>query len=775
MNKKNPYILISLLLLIIPLYSQENSYLDVFNQLIDIPNGKCFETTIKNFELHRDVANFKLTNGKLYLLSPVNERIVAAFFDGDGEFTFSPSTELEKIQLNRFFKTSSFKTKIKKLFFFVTDSTIAQFKQHFNFQEVNLHKKNKKVVETCLLYFTNSKLKSADSEILLTLLEEVNSGLFYGHIINEKKEPYLFRIHPNMEEEIKFYRALKTSSFLHRFELINSFNQLQDIQNNLDYTKENKERFHVKKHKLMCEIDEDLHFTAYDNIELSPLVSDEKWLPLMISPKIKIDSIKNENNEKLDYFKPPKNSIFWVLCKNPLVRNQSKQLSIYYNGKILQKQPGWIYNTETIRWYPSNDYHFRSMFDITFTTPPEYQFLCVGEKISEIKDAEYMKTNWVSHKPIRNASFHIGKLKKQVIRDERIPEVSVFTSEEGHKIMRNQPGGWQLYVGKDMRKDVLADITNGLSFCQYVFGDSPIKHFYAVDIPATHGEAFPGMIHLSSLTFKNIKVPGFHELFRAHEVAHQWWGIEVDYLTYHDRWLSEGFAQFTGLWYTQAILHNNEQYFKFLREWKDELTGERNYLFQEGIEAGPIYLGNRVNSRDTAEDQYLILYLKGAWIIHMLRNMMLDLNNMNDEKFISMFRDFYSSNRGKQISTEDFKRTVEKHLNMDMDWFFNQWVYGNEIPEYKFTYEIKKTLKSKYYIQCKVEQTDVSPEFQMPVVIAIEFKNKQFAYARKWIKGSVQEFNFPETQREPQKVIFNEFESVLCKLKTKNLTSFYNK
>jgi len=31
----------------------------------------------------------------------------------------------------------------------------------------------------------------------------------------------------------------------------------------------------------------------------------------------------------------------------------------------------------------------------------------------------------------------------------------------------------------------------------------------------------------------------------AHEVAHQWWGHQVGWRSYHDAWLSEGFAEFT--------------------------------------------------------------------------------------------------------------------------------------------------------------------------------------------------------------------------------------
>src|SRR5690606_20657329 len=43
------------------------------------------------------------------------------------------------------------------------------------------------------------------------------------------------------------------------------------------------------------------------------------------------------------------------------------------------------------------------------------------------------------------------------------------------------------------------------------------------------------------------------DLFLAHEIAHQWWGQAVGGASYHDQWISEGFAQyFAWLYSAQA-------------------------------------------------------------------------------------------------------------------------------------------------------------------------------------------------------------------------------
>ena len=41
--------------------------------------------------------------------------------------------------------------------------------------------------------------------------------------------------------------------------------------------------------------------------------------------------------------------------------------------------------------------------------------------------------------------------------------------------------------------------------------------------------------------------------FIAHETAHQWWGNIVAWRSYRDQWLSEGFAEYSGILYTGCV------------------------------------------------------------------------------------------------------------------------------------------------------------------------------------------------------------------------------
>jgi aminopeptidase N len=312
-----------------------------------------------------------------------------------------------------------------------------------------------------------------------------------------------------------------------------------------------------------------------------------------------------------------------------------------------------------------------------------------------------------------------------------------------------------------MRERVGNDVVQSLRFFQEMYGPAPVKHFYATEIPYFHGEAFPGMVHLSWTTFQNTSDDGSDELFRAHEVAHQWWGIGVDFTSYHDQWLSEGFSTFSGLWYMQAARKNNKKYFNMLEQW-------RTHILMRKEEPGPISLGYRVYaSRDEDENDYeTIIYEKGAWVMHMLRVLMLDMKTMNEDRFTGMMRDFYRKYEGRRASTEDFRRMVEKHTNADMGWFFDQWVYSASVPTYRWAHRVEPAADGQYRVRLQVRQENVPPEFQAYVPVTVDLGKDRQARVRVKVKGPKTEIELPLMPEKPKDVKFNDLEGVLADVKT---------
>jgi aminopeptidase N len=104
--------------------------------------------------------------------------------------------------------------------------------------------------------------------------------------------------------------------------------------------------------------------------------------------------------------------------------------------------------------------------------------------------------------------------------------------------------------------------------------------------------------------------------------------------------------------------------------------------------------------------------------------MMMYDKETGDARFQKMMKDFIQTHFNKDISTEDFKAVVEKHITKDMDlagngsmdWFFNEWVYGTEMPSYRFDYQV-----SNGTLSGKITQSGVSDNFGMLVPLYADF------------------------------------------------------
>src|SRR5689334_228906 len=118
-------------------------------------------------------------------------------------------------------------------------------------------------------------------------------------------------------------------------------------------------------------------------------------------------------------------------------------------------------------------------------------------------------------------------------------------------------------------------------------------------------------------------------------------------------------------------------------------------------------------------------YPKGAYILPMLRMMMYKQGQGGDANFQAMMKDFVQTHFNQDVSTEDFKAIVEKHMTKErdvakdgkMDWYFNEWVYGTEIPAYKLEYNVG----SDGMLNGKLTQSGVSDNFVMLVPLYADF------------------------------------------------------
>jgi aminopeptidase N len=144
---------------------------------------------------------------------------------------------------------------------------------------------------------------------------------------------------------------------------------------------------------------------------------------------------------------------------------------------------------------------------------------------------------------------------------------------------------------------------------------------------------------------------------------------------------------------------------------------------------------------------------------------MLDLGTAKEDRFTAMMQEFYQTYRGKRASTLDFQRVVERHRGGPMDWFFNQWVHGWQMPTYRVAYRSERVEPNQYRVTLRVEQSGVPDDFQMPVPVTVELKDKRQGRFRVTIRGPRTELALPLLPAEPKALKFNDLEGVLAEVK----------
>ena len=471
------------------------------------------------------------------------------------------------------------------------------------------------------------------------------------------------------------------------------------------------------------------------------------WVAFELFEKLRVDSARWDGGERATVVRGKESPLLWVQLDRQIQPGDVRTIRLYYRGDLIDRYGDFLLH-QVLGGVVSAVAGGRSLakFDLSFTTGIRYLLASVGDRVDSTASGRTVRTRWVTKGPIRNASFNLGLFKGHEVQEPGAPAVTVLGADEGRR-------SWRERVG--------SDVSRSLKFFQEVYGRLPIDRFYATEIPGYHGEAFPGMVHLSWATFQDNRDQGEHEVFRAHEVAHQWWGIGVDFTSYHDQWLSEGFSNFSGIWYLQTVSNKNDKYFETLRGWRSSI------LLREG-EPGPISLGYRVfATRDDDVDDYsTVVYKKGAWVMHMLRILMLDLKTMNEDRFKGMMKDFYGRYQGHRASTEDFQRLVEQHMGIEMGWFFDNWVHGTAIPSYRVAHRTEPAENGQYRVRLKVWQAGVPESFEMYVPVTLELGKDQRARMRVKVKGPVSEIVLPLMPAEPKSVKFNDLEGVLAEVKT---------
>ncbi len=173
-----------------------------------------------------------------------------------------------------------------------------------------------------------------------------------------------------------------------------------------------------------------------------------------------------------------------------------------------------------------------------------------------------------------------------------------------------------------------------------------------------------GMEAASAILYGDDSVSGTRSLrwrnVIIHEIAHQWFGNAVTEADWDDVWLSEGFATyFTSLFVEHAYGRD---------EFAARMADTREGIFRF-YDSRPEYRIVHDNLADTSQVTTGMQYVKGAWVLHMLRH------RIGTETFWEGIRRYYARYFNGQATTAQFREAMEEVSGEDLTEFFQQWLY----------------------------------------------------------------------------------------------------
>ncbi len=754
-----------------------DSYADRFQELWKVRPATDQAAKVNHLVLKRDAGELVFETGTLYLLQPIGGQVMGALFRGTGTFNFSAPIAIEQERLKLFRKSTTVAEPFEDVVLLFADSTLAELRRQLTFGAGEAPFDLRDRTDDALEFLGNEDRQSLDPDVMRAVLNGEQTGFFYAHMVRGSFDPWMFFLDPQEVEGVRFLTRGKRTGFTHYAEPVAQFPRMNDTVRTGGRT-ERRSEARVERYTMRVSLSESgggVDFRVAATLALTSDTAVGPWVAFSLFGKMTLDSARYEDGRPAVAFKGKDSRNLWLRLEHPLKSGDVLPVTIYYHGDVLRRAachddmldqdicPGYLgdqtldlfYIKTSIGWYPVGlDARQKAIFDLTFDSPAGLSLASVGVRSDSAGVPDHMiRTRWVTPQPIRNASFNLGVFEPYPVQEEGVPPVTVLWSETTHRALS------RAYLsGKNMQAQVGGDIGSAMRFYEHVYGEAPVQHFYATEIPDLHGEAWPGIIGLSYATFLQGDDQGENEVFRAHEVAHQWWGIAVDYATYRDRWISEGFADFSGLWYMQTRRKSNDKYFGMLDRWKADILLRRD-------DALPIWLGHRVATAWKDDDYDAIIYKKGAWVLHMLRILLLDMKTMSEDRFTGVMQNFYTTFRGRTASTADFQRTVERATGQDMTWFFRQWIYGGAIPTYRVAKKIEQTPDGKFQVTLRVDQERVPPEFLNYVPVTLDLGNDQVARVRVKVTGARSEIALPVMPAKPKAVRFNDMDGVLAEVK----------
>jgi len=737
----------------IPLLPQEPNTDATYKALRKVGPGEIFQ--LKDVVLKRDAGTFTL-NGSLTFLASVNGKVTGAVFYGKGSFDLVPPIEIERKNLALLTKEPALHEQFDRMVIRFTDGTFDEIKKvgqpggGSGGDPVDAMDTINKRLRKDLKYNLHGR-------ILEDVMSDEPGGLFVAFIDGKKvSSKLLFALDPHgapplvemsvapEEVELATYEDQKTGIW-------SAFHLSSEYADGSASGTQANDIVHIDHHFLDTKIDKSGKIDGSAVTTVISNVDGLRVIPFDLFHTLKVRNVTDVKGEPLSFIQEQnkeEDPDYFVILPKPLGKGESIIIKTIYGGPeaVYAAGSGNYYPIARTNWYPNTRIGDYATYDLTFRIPRGLKMVATGIPLREYDEGGETISEWKTTIKQAVAGFNFGDFKSQEVKlDNEAYRVTGYTNVEPPSILQAYSGYNALgtFNTTGMMKKAVAEGQLSVQLYTDYFGPAPYKYLAITQQYAPgYGQSWPGLIYLpltsflDSTTRHNLGFDDFHGYFKVvgpHEIAHQWWGHAVGSDSYRDEWMGEGFSDFSASLFLQSFYrdHGNDDYLDF---WKDEhdLLLTKNREGKRPIDIGPVTLGYRLGSTKAGFDiPRRLIYPKGAYVLHMVRMMMWNPQT-EDADFKALMKDFVTTYYNRAATTEDFKAMIEKHITPPLnaggdgklDWFFNEFVYGTALPDYKFDYKFDP-MPGGYTLNATLTQSNVDEKFVMPVPLYLDLGNNK--------------------------------------------------
>lgn len=252
-----------------------------------------------------------------------------------------------------------------------------------------------------------------------------------------------------------------------------------------------------------------------------------------------------------------------------------------------------------------------------------------------------------------------------------------------------------------------------------------------------------GMEHQTCSSMSN-----FSASLIMHELAHQWFGDKITNKSWEHIWLQEGFA----VYFELLLSETNGSHMDYLDQGLSELASDDIPLI-----TGSIYVRDPTKRSEIFNLERT--YHKGSIVVYMLRKL------VGDDVFYKILQTYLRSKLAYGVATtEDFQAIAEQVSGQSLDYFFREWIYGENYPQYSYQWSYQGDNSRGYTVRLKVDQEkNTTPAFYtMPIRITTQSRSGKKESHMIFNNSASQEFLF-HVDEKPDTLLFDSNYNVIMK------------